>query len=262
MLFVFQSAKLVFTSQSVVFKPEILSNPAFTSRTELLLGKEAVEKLSKANILAVGAGGVGGYAIEMLARAGVGHMTIVDGDTVDTSNLNRQIIATIPVIGQPKASTIALRLKEINPLIEIQVIDNFLYESDVEPLLKEGHFSFIADAIDSVGTKCKLIEKAFEFGIPIVSSMGAGARLDIGRIHIEKLCRTHHDGLGKAVRKRLSHTDIPQKLDVVFSDEPARPEATVESEVPGRKMTVGTVSWIPAAFGCRMAQYIICKIIG
>lgn len=238
-----------------------MNNTAFTSRTELLLGKEAVEKLSNANILAVGAGGVGGYAIEMLARAGVGHMTIIDGDTVDTSNLNRQIAATIPAIGQPKAATIAARLKEINPEIEIRTIDSFLYEPDVEPLLKDSGFTFIADAIDSVGTKCALIENAFRYGIPIISSMGAGARLDMERIHIEKLCRTHHDGLGKAVRKRLSHTDIPQKLDVVFSDEPAKPEAVVESDIPGRKMTVGTASWIPAAFGCRMAQFIIGKII-
>ncbi len=233
----------------------------FSSRTELLLGKDAVKKLASANILAVGVGGVGGYAVEMLARAGIGRMTIVDGDKIDSSNLNRQIAATIPAIGLPKAQVMAERIKDINPGMELTVINRFLMESDVRPLLDSQDFTFIADAIDSVGTKCALIREAFDAGIPIISSMGAGARLDPDRISIVKLSMTHHDGLSKAVRKKFTNSNIPKLLDVVFSDEPAREYAVVESDTPGRKMTVGTVSWIPAMFGCRMARHIVEKII-
>lgn len=233
----------------------------FSSRTELLLGKEATEKLASAHILCVGAGGVGGHAIEMIARAGIGHITIVDGDTVEPTNLNRQIAATLPAIGQPKALVMEERLRQINPDIMLKAMDKFLYEQDIAPLLDSDNFTFIIDAIDSVATKCELISQAFERGIPIISSMGAGARTDACKVHIVKLSRTHHDGLSKAVRKRLTGTGIPDRLDVAFSEEESNPNAVIVSDMPGRKMTVGTVSWIPAVFGCHIAQYVITKIL-
>ena len=233
----------------------------FSSRTELLLGKEAIARLSSAHVLCVGAGGVGGHAIEMIARAGIGHITIIDGDTVEPTNLNRQIAATTPVLGQPKATVMEERLRHINPDISIRAINRFLYEQDIAPLLNSDNYTFIVDAIDSVPTKCMLISQAFERGIPIISSMGAGARTDAGKVHIVKLSQTHHDGLSKAVRKRLTGTGIQDRLDVVFSEEAANPAAVITSDSPGHRMTVGTVSWIPAVFGCHIAQFVITKIL-
>lgn len=233
-----------------------------TSRTELLLGKDSLQRLSAQNILVVGVGGVGGYAVEMLGRAGIGRMTLVDGDDVEPSNLNRQIAALTATLGQKKAQVMADRLRQINPGIEVNVIPQFISEEDVCSLLDSQEYTFIVDAIDSVGAKCKLISEAFSRGIPIISSMGAGARTNAGQIHIEKLSRTHHDGLSKAVRRRLSGTKIPDKLDVVFSNEEADREAVLPREEGSSKGTVGTVSWIPAMFGCHIAQYVVLKITG
>lgn len=232
----------------------------YNSRTELLLGQEAVARLAGANVLCVGVGGVGGHAAEMMARAGIGHMTIVDGDKVDESNLNRQIVATTATVGMTKVAAMKERLLSVNPDIEVTAIDKFLLDTDIEPLLESARFDFIADAIDSVGTKCRLIEMAFQLGIPIVSSMGAGARTDISEIHIDKLARTHHDGLARAVRKRIDNAKISNSLDVVFSSEEPDPNGVMESAEGLRKTTVGTVSWIPAAFGCHMARHIILKL--
>ncbi|MCQ2083201.1 MAG: tRNA threonylcarbamoyladenosine dehydratase [Bacteroidaceae bacterium] len=229
-------------------------------RTELLLGHEAVEKLNGANVLCVGTGGVGGHVAEMLARAGIGHMTIIDGDRVDESNMNRQIAATADTVGMEKVNAMKKRLLAVNPRIEVTAINRFITDSDIEPILSATHFDYIADAIDSVGVKCRLIEKAFEFGIPIISSMGAGARTDISKIHIDKLAGTHHDGLAKAVRKRIHNAKISNSLDVVFSDEEPNRNGIAESDNGSRKTIVGTVSWIPAAFGCHMAGHIVMKL--
>lgn len=232
----------------------------YNSRTELLLGKDAVAKLAAAHVLCVGVGGVGGHAAEMMARAGIGHMTIVDGDRIDESNMNRQIVATASTVGVAKVEAMKDRLLSANPDMEVTAIDKFLLDTDIEALLTSARFDFIADAIDSVATKCRLIDMAFELGIPIVSSMGAGARTDISKIHINKLARTHHDGLAKAVRKRIGNTKISNSLDVVFSSEEPDPAGVMESAEGLRKTTVGTVSWIPAAFGCHMARHIVLKL--
>lgn len=233
-----------------------------TSRTELLLGTDSIAKLTGQNILVVGVGGVGGYAVEMLGRAGIGHVTLVDGDIVEPSNLNRQIAALTDTLGKNKAQVMADRLRQINPEICVHVIPQFIQEGDVCGLLDSQNFTFIVDAIDSVGAKCRLISEAFARGIPIISSMGAGARTRASDIHIEKLSRTHHDGLSKAVRKRLTGTGIPERLDVVFSNEEADRNAILPRENESAKGTVGTVSWIPAMFGCHIAQYVILKVTG
>ena len=132
-----------------------------TSRTELLLGKDSIARLAEQNILVVGVGGVGGYAVEMLGRAGIGHMTLVDGDNVEPSNLNRQIAALTTTIGCNKAQVMAERIKQINPGIDVRVIPQFITEEDVCRLLDSRKFTFIVDAIDSVGAKCRLITEAF-----------------------------------------------------------------------------------------------------
>lgn len=232
----------------------------YHSRTELLLGHEAIIRLRATSVLCVGIGGVGGHTAEMLARAGIGHLTIVDGDKVEASNLNRQIVATTATVGTDKVTAMRERLLSVSPRIEVTAVGKFLTEQDIAPLLESSGFDFIADAIDSVAAKCRLIEKAFELGIPIISSMGAGARTDITKIHVVKLAATHHDGLARAVRKRIGNTKISNSLDVVFSDEEPDSGGTMESLDGLRKTTVGTVSWIPAAFGCHMARHIILKL--
>lgn len=233
-----------------------------TSRTQLLLGTEGLKRLKESNLLIVGVGGVGGYAAELLARAGIGRITLVDGDRVEPTNMNRQIVALESSLGQYKAEVMARRISQINPEIEVTSIDRFMEVNDITDLLEGCHYSFIVDAIDSVAPKCALITEAFRLHIPIISSMGAGARLHAERVHIEKLSRTHHDGLSRAVRKRLTGTDIASKLDVVFSDEQSLNEAVIPSNGPGVRPTVGTVSWIPAVFGCYIAQYTVNRIIG
>lgn len=231
-------------------------------RTELILGPDGVETLRKSHVLVVGVGGVGGYAAEMLGRVGVGRMTLVDGDAVDVSNLNRQIIALESTIGKNKSDVMAARLEQTNPEISVTPLCKFLKEEDIEPLLDSAEFNFIVDAIDSVGPKCMLIEKAFERGIPIISSMGAGARLHAECVHVAKLSKTHHDGLSKAVRKRFKDTDIPSRLNVVFSEEQSLPDAVIPAQEPGARPTVGTVSWLPAVFGCHIAQFVVEKLTG
>lgn len=234
----------------------------FSTRTELLLGTDGMDALFRAHVLIVGVGGVGGYAAELLGRAGVGHMTLVDGDAVDVSNLNRQIIALSTTVGMNKPEVMAQRLEQACPGISVTTVCRFLGEDDIVPLLDSDRFDFIVDAIDSVGPKCMLIEKAFEYGIPIISSMGAGARTDCVGVHLSKLSKTHHDGLSKAVRRRFKDTDIPSRLDVVFSEEQAIADAVIPASEHGARPTVGTVSWLPAVFGCHIAQFVVEKITG
>lgn len=233
-----------------------------TSRTKLIIGESGVAKLATAHLLVVGTGGVGGYAVELLGRAGIGAFTLVDGDTVEPSNLNRQITALHSTIGKYKTTVLAERLKEINPEVKVTSINSFLDTDDIPALLDSTVYTFIIDAIDSVGPKCRLIEEAFRRSIPIISSMGAGARIEAAAVRTGKLSDAHHDGLSKAVRKRLSGSGIPKKLDVVFSKEASNPGALMPSSEPGGKGVIGTVSWLPAIFGCHIAQFVTEKIGG
>lgn len=229
------------------------------SRTEILLGSEALSKLSKARILIVGVGGVGGYAAELLCRAGIGNITIVDGDFIEETNLNRQIIALNSNIGESKVSAFAKRLLDINPDLNIEPIFKFLEEEDIPSFLENGRYDFIIDAIDSVRPKCSLIREAFIRDIPIISSMGAGSRIDAGKVHLDKLSHTHHDGLSKAVRRQINNKKIADKLVVVFSDE--SPIFSQENQDNNNKKTVGTISYLPTVFGCYLSQYVINQLI-
>lgn len=230
------------------------------SRTEILLGEETVLKLSRARILIVGIGGVGGNATEMLCRAGIGNITIVDGDCVEESNLNRQIISLNSNIGESKVTAFAKRLKDINPDLNIEPIYRYLKEEDIPAFLENSEYDFIVDAIDSVGPKCCLIKEAFNRKIPIISSMGAGARIDASKVHIDRLSHTHHDGLSKAVRRGLNDKIISNRLEVVFSDE-APMTNNQECATDVKKKPIGTISYIPAVFGCYLSQYVINRLI-
>ena len=241
----------------------------WTDRTELLLGKDKMQRLREAHVLVVGVGGVGAYAAEMLCRAGVGEMTIIDADTVNVTNINRQLPATHATLGHPKVEVLAERLRDINPDVKLQVLPAYLKEEEVGSLLSgdgqfpisNSRFHFIVDAIDTIAPKCALIIEALRRHIPIVSSMGAGAKSDITQIRFADLWDTYHCGLAKAVRTRLKKAGIRHSLPVVFSTEQADRGAviTIEGE-QNKKSTTGTISYMPAVFGCYLAEYVIRKL--
>lgn len=230
-------------------------------RTELLLGKDKMDRLRNAHVLVVGLGGVGAYAAEMICRAGVGKMTIVDADTVQPSNINRQLPAVHSVIGRSKAEVLAERFKDINPDLNLTVLPVYLKDEAIPELLDGNRFDFIVDAIDTVAPKCYLIYNALKRGLRIVSSMGAGAKKDITQVRFADLWETYHCGLSKAVRKKLQKMGMKRKLPVVFSTEQADQNAVVlVDDEENKKSTTGTVSYMPAVFGCFLAEYVIRKI--
>lgn len=237
------------------------NNIEWQQRTELLLGKDRMEHLRNSHVLVVGLGGVGAYAAEMICRAGVGKMTIVDADTVQPSNINRQLPALHSVIGRPKAEVLAERFKDINPDLDLTVLPVYLKDEAIPELLDSTKFDFVVDAIDTVAPKCYLIYYALKRGIKIVSSMGAGAKSDITQVRFADLWETYHCGLSKAVRKRLQKMGMKRKLPVVFSTEQADPNAVILiDDEQNKKSTTGTVSYMPAVFGCYLAEYVIRKI--
>ena len=230
----------------------------WTTRTALLLGTEGMRRLAASHVLVVGLGGVGAYAAEEIARAGVGRMTLVDADVVSLSNLNRQLPALHSTLGKPKAEVMAARRRDINPDLEIEVRNCFVRDEETEALLDAAHYDFVVDAIDTLSPKTFLIYHALQRHLPIVSSMGAGAKVDPSRIRIADISKTTDCALARAVRKRLRGMGISSGLPVVFSTEPANPQAILEVEDEAcKRTTTGTVSYMPALFGCYLASYVI-----
>lgn len=230
-------------------------------RTALLLGEEKMERLRKAHVLVVGLGGVGAYAAEMICRAGVGQMTLVDADTVQPTNLNRQLPALRSTLGMEKAWVLEARFKDINPEVKLTVLPVFLKDENIPELLDACHYDFIVDAIDTLSPKCYLIYHALKRKIKIVCSMGAGAKSDITQVKFAELWDTYHCGLSKAVRKRLQKMGVRHKVPVVFSTEQADPKAVLlTDDEQNKKSTCGTVSYMPAVFGCFLAEYVIKRI--
>ena len=230
-------------------------------RTRLLLGEEKSERLRQAHVLVVGVGGVGAYAAEMLCRAGVGRLTLVDADTVQPTNINRQLPALHSTLGQLKVEVLAARFRDINPEVELTVLPVFLKDENIPQLLDAARYDFVVDAIDTLAPKCHLIAEALRRRIKIVSSMGAGAKSDITQIRFADIWDTYHCGLSKAVRKRLQKMGIPHKLPVVFSTEQADPKAVLlTDDERNKKSPCGTVSYMPAVFGCYLAEYVIRRL--
>ena len=230
----------------------------WNTRTELLLGQERVRQLHNSHVLVVGLGGVGAYAAEQICRAGIGQMTIVDADTVNESNLNRQLPALHSTLGKPKAEIMAARLKDINPELKLTVIHEFLRDERTEEILDLARYDFIVDAIDSVSPKVFLLYHAFQRHIPIISSMGAGAKLDPSQICVADISKTINCALAKVVRKRLRGMGISKGIPTVFSKEIANPDAVIEVDNEQcKRTTTGTVSYMPAMFGCYLAGYVI-----
>lgn len=227
-------------------------------RTELLLGKERLARLNQGHVLVVGLGGVGAYAAEMICRAGIGKMTIIDADTVNESNLNRQLSSLHSTLRLPKAEVMAQRLRDINPELELTVYKEFIRDERTEEILDSQPFDFVVDAIDSVSPKVYLMYHTYRRKIPLISSMGAGAKSDPAQVKIEDISKTFNCGLAKAVRKRLGGMDVRKGIPVVFSTELPDLNAVIPVENEECKITTaGTVSYMPAIFGCFLASYVI-----
>ncbi len=236
------------------------NTPLWLSRTNLLLGDERLEKLRNAHVLVVGLGGVGAYAAEMLCRAGVGELTIVDADIVQETNINRQLPALHTTIGQSKAEILHTRFLEINPKVIVHPIIEFIRDEKTDELLNKG-YSYVVDAIDTLAPKSNLIAKTMARGIPIVSSMGAGGKLDPTRVSITDVSKSHHCALAHMLRKRLSKMGIKKGFKVVFSDEEIQPNSMVLAEEQNKKSNVGTISYMPAVFGICCASAVIRDIV-
>ena len=227
--------------------------PEWLGRMLALEDAETIETIRHSHVLCVGLGGVGGLAAELVARLGVGAMTIVDGDTVETTNLNRQIPALTSTLGQPKAVVMADRLMDINPGLKLTVLDRFLAPEDMPGVLDMGRFDCVLDAIDSVPSKTALLAECVRRGVPAVSAMGAGLRTDPGAIRCGDIAETSVCPLAKLVRKRLRELGIECGVTAVYSTETPRKPKLDEA---GRPL-IGTVSFMPAAFAvhCAAAVY-------
>lgn len=231
------------------------------SRTALLLGEDRMNYLSGCHVLVVGLGGVGAYAAEQLCRAGIGKMTIVDADTVNESNLNRQLPALRSTIGRPKAEVVAQRLLDINPELELTVHNEFIRDERTEAILDETNYQFVVDAIDSLSSKVFLLYHALRRQIPVVSSMGAGAKTDPSQVRIADISKTQNCALAKAVRKRLRTLGVNKGIAAVFSTEMANPDAVIEvDDEQCKRTTTGTISYMPALFGCFLSAHVLRNI--
>lgn len=229
------------------------------SRTRRLLGEDAVGRLAKARVAVIGTGGVGGYAVETLARCGIGHLTIVDADDVATSNINRQLVALQSTVGKAKVELFARRCRDINPGIEVNAVKEFISPDNVETLLGEA-YDYVIDAIDTVAPKMAVITHCLQNNIPIISSMGAGGRVDPTRIGYFNIWETREDGLARAVRQRLKKAGIRKSLRVVASTEAPHQQAVIELSERNKRSSYGTIISIPAIFGIYLANHVILKL--
>lgn len=231
-------------------------------RTELLLGKEKNEAVCSATVLVAGVGGVGGYAVEMLARAGIKNLIIIDDDVVKQSNINRQIIANATNIGESKVEVMKTRIMDINPEAKVLAIKAFIDEYNVDEFIRRFKPNFVIDAIDSISPKIALIKYCMENQVKIISSMGAGGRMDPTALRYADISQTSYCSLARTVRTRLKACGIYKGLPVVYSIEPANKEAVIKVDDERNKCTtVGTISYLPALFGCYLAAYCIQKLI-
>jgi tRNA A37 threonylcarbamoyladenosine dehydratase len=230
---------------------------SWLSRTELLIGRENINKLSNAHVLILGMGGVGSFAAEFIARGGIGKMTIVDGDTIDPSNRNRQLPALATNHGQRKVSIMAERLLSINPELSLQVVDEFIRPEAIAQLLDtDAHY--IIDAIDSLTPKLTCLKTAHEKGLSIVSSMGAGGKLDPTQIKVADISKTYNCPFAQQIRKQLRNGGIRKGLKVVFSTELPDKNSIMRTDGSNfKKSAYGTMSYLPATFGATLASVVI-----
>ena len=227
-------------------------------RSELLIKNEGIEKLKNANVLVVGLGGVGSFAAEFLARAGVGYLTIVDGDTVDITNVNRQLPALHSTVGKNKVEVVAERILDINPEVQLVPINEFLSPERMDEMLENNKFDYVLDCIDSVSPKLALIKACRRRKIKIVSSMGAGGKMDPSKVMVRDLSKTNNCYLAKQIRKRLKKEGITKGFRCVFSTEIQNEDSLKLTDGSNfKKSFYGTISYMPALFGLNAAAEVI-----
>lgn len=233
-------------------------NPSdWQSRTRLLLGDEKLKKLHASNVLVAGLGGVGAYAAEQLVRAGIGRITIVDGDRVHPSNRNRQLPALVSSNHLPKTEVMSERLLDINPNLSLNAIQEYIKDERMIEILEQG-YDYVIDAIDTLSPKVYLIYHTLRLGMPLVSSMGAGGKFDPMQVKISDISATNNCKLAYYMRKRLHKLGIWEGFKAVWSPEEVSRNAVELSEGEiNKKSTVGTISYMPAIFGCFCAAAVI-----
>ncbi len=226
-------------------------------RTELLIKKEGVEKLKNTNILIVGLGGVGSFAAEFITRSGVGKLTIVDGDDVDNTNINRQLPALKSTVGKQKVDVVAERLLDINPELELTALNEFLSPERAMEVISD-EYDYVMDCIDSVTPKLNLLLAAKRKKVKVISAMGAGGKTDPSKIIVTDISKTYHDMLSKQIRKRLRKHKVDKGIRVVFSTEsPDRDSVEFTDGSNFKKSFYGTISYMPALFGLHAAAEVI-----
>ena len=238
---------------------------AWTERTALLVGPEGLGRLRAAAVAVVGCGGVGAAAAEMLARASVGHIALIDSDCISESNINRQLPALHSTVGLSKADVLVGRLKDINPDLDIVTVNDFLTEENVAEIIGSlfpGMDLYVVDAIDTLSPKIALIQYCLSKGVPMVSSMGAGAKFDATAVRVADISKTYECPLAHMLRKRLGRLGIRTGFQAVFSTEVPKKEAMILEPSRNKKSQVGTISYLPTVFGCVCAQTAIKHIVG
>lgn len=231
-----------------------MNNEAFL-RTRMILGDKAVSSLADAHVIVFGLGGVGSYAAEILARAGIGELTLVDQDTISVSNINRQLYALHSTVGQPKAQVAAARCLDINPQLIVHPICS-TYDAAHREEFFTAHYDYIVDAIDLVSCKLDLIEQAQQRHIPIISALGTGNKLEPQLLQITDISKTSGCPLARVIRKELRARGI-HHLKVVFSPEEAHETQQLETPPPGRRSVPASVPWVPSTAGILMASAVI-----
>lgn len=237
-------------------------HPDWQERTVQLFGEERHTRLAQANILVAGMGGVGSMAAEMICRSGVGKMTIVDADTIQPGNLNRQIPATHSSLNRAKAVVMGERLLDINPGLQLTILNEFIKDERIPGILEEP-FDYVVDAIDTLSPKIYLIYHTVTKGIKLTSSMGSGGKLDPAQVRVADFADTYNCRLAYILRKKLRKMDVQGGFKVVFSTEQVPKEMIIPVEgEPNKKSTVGTSPFIPAIFGCTLASIVIRDLAG
>lgn len=224
-------------------------------RTEMVLGQPALERLQSAHVAVFGLGGVGSYAVEALARSGVGELTLVDRDTLSPSNINRQLYALHSTVGQPKAEVAARRCLDINPALRVHTLCE-TYDADHREAFFNAKYDFIIDAIDLVSCKLDLISQALARGIPIISALGTGNKLDPSLLCVSDISKTSGCPLARVMRRELKDRGI-RHLPVVFSPEQPAETRQLDTPDPGRRSVPASVSWVPSCAGLMLGGYVV-----
>lgn len=242
--------------------PSGLDFGPLSERTRLLIGDAGIARLAGARVFVAGLGGVGSFAAEALARAGIGELVIADFDRVADSNLNRQLCALQSTLGQPKAEVVRARLLDINPRCKLSLVQEFLAAEQLPGLVAGGGFHYAVDAIDSLNSKLALLAAAVDTAVPIVSSMGAGGRLDPGGVRTGDLMDSEGCPLAKKVRQQLRRRGYGRGITAVWSEEPPRPPGPPEPTNRGRPRVVnGTISYLPGLFGLTAAGIVVQRLL-